>query len=162
MGVGILTKLFLDFETASVLDVREVGIHNYSTHPSTRPLMLGWAFDEDEVSLWEPHTGQMPVEVQEALSSDVTKIAWNTPFERGIFHRCLGIWIPYEFWLDAMIWSRHLSLPGSLEKAGPAIGLPPNLLKIQDGKRLINKFSRPFHKGGEETLFGISEPRFHN
>lgn len=157
-----MTKLFLDFETASVLDVREVGVHNYATHGSTRPLMLGWAFDDDEASLWEPHTGPMPAEVQKALQSDVNLLAWNVPFERAIFHRCLQLWLDYPRWTDIMIWSRHLSLPGSLEKAGPAIGLPQNLVKNKDGKRLINKFSQPFHKGGEETLFGISEPRFHN
>ena len=163
-----LTRLYLDFESASVLDVREVGIHNYSTHPSTRPLMLAYAVDDDEPRLWFPHAdqgcaGSIFENLRKLLlNPTITKVAWNAPFERAIFHRCLGIWIPYEQWADVMIWSRHLSLPGSLEKAGPAIGLPPNLLKIQDGKRLINKFSSPYHKGGEETLFGISEPQFHN
>lgn len=157
-----MTKLYLDFETASCIDLPEVGIDNYAKHPSTRALMLGWAFDDDEPQLWEPHTGLMPAEVQEALNSDATLMSWNVPFERNIFRYPLKTWLDYPRWIDIMIWSRHLSLPGHLAKAALALNMPPVLAKNEDGKRLIRKFSQPYHKGGEETLFGISEPQFHN
>ena len=157
-----MTKLFLDFETASVLDIKLVGLDNYAKHPSTRPLMLAWAFDDDAPVLWFPHEGPIPSEIQEAIESDVTLAAWNTSFERYIFQYCLHTVIPTLRWLDPMVWARHLSLPGHLADAGAAIGLPPDLAKISDGKRLIKKFSMPYHKGGKETLFGISEPQFHN
>jgi DNA polymerase len=157
-----VTKLFLDFETASVADIKLVGLDNYAKHPSTRPLMLAWAFDDDEPALWFPHGGRIPPEVQEALESDVELVAWNTAFERFIFRYPLKIELPTSRWVDPMVWARHLSLPGHLADAGMAIGLPPDLAKIADGKRLIKKFSMPYHKGGEETLFGISEPQFHN
>lgn len=157
-----MTKLFLDFETASVLDLKLVGLDNYAKHPSTHPLMLAWAFDDDEPALWFPHGGRIPPEVQDALESDVELVAWNTSFERFIFLYPLKTEIPASRWLDPMVWARHLSLPGSLEEAGKAIGLPFDLAKKTEGKRLIKKFSMPYHKGGEETLFGISEPQFHN
>lgn len=155
--------LYLDFETASCLDLRKVGLDRYVKHPSTRAILLGWAFEDDEVQLWEPHLGPMPVELRSALANpEVKKLAWNFPFEHNIAKHTLGIEIPFEHAIDPMVWARHLSLPGSLEAAGAAIGLPFDLLKKTEGKRLIKKFSEPFHKGGEETLFGISEPRFHN
>jgi DNA polymerase len=124
--------------------------------------MMAWAFDNDAPRLWEPHTGPMPKEVSEAMISDVRKIAWNASFERYICWYVLNLKIPTNQFDDAMVWARHLSLPGHLVAAGSAIGLPFDQLKNQDGKRLINKFSKPYHKGGEETLFGITEPRFHN
>jgi DNA polymerase len=157
-----VTKLFLDFETASVLDLKLVGLDNYAKHPSTRPLMLAWAFDDDEPALWFPHGGRIPPEVQDALESDVTLVAWNSTFERYILHYPLKTIIPASRFLDPMVWARHLSLSGSLEEAGKAIGLPFDQLKKSEGKRLVKKFSEPYHKGGEETLFGISEPQFHN
>lgn len=155
--------LWLDFETASCLDLRAVGLDRYAKHPSTRVLMLGWALGDEEVELWEPRFGSMPAELQAAISnSKIKKLAWNFPFEHNIAKHVLGIDIPFEQAIDAMIYGRHLSLPGSLEAAGNALGLPFDQLKKSEGKRLIKKFSEPYHKGGEETLFGISEPQFHN
>jgi len=103
--------------------------------------MLAWAFDDDEPELWFPHTGPMPKEVSEALFSDARKLAWNAPFEKNIFEYCLGLNISFAHWDDPMIWARHLSLPGSLEAAGAAIGLPFDLLKKTEGKRLIKKLN---------------------
>src|SRR3954464_5187584 len=132
-----MTILHLDFETRSVLDLHTVGLDNYSRHPSTQVLMLGWAFDDDPVELWQPHVvPELPKEVSKALDSDVTLAAWNAPFERTIFHRCLGKWLENPRWLDSMVYGRHLSLPGKLEDAGPAFGLPEDEAKIKDGKRL--------------------------
>ena len=31
-----------DFETASVLDLRKVGVHRYAEHPSTRVWCMSW------------------------------------------------------------------------------------------------------------------------
>jgi len=158
-----LTKLFIDFESASVLDLRVVGLDRYVRHPSTRPLMLAWAFDDDEPVLWFPHEGPMPNDLEHGIrSTGVVKVAWNFPFEHGVFEHPLKIDVPFEQALDVMIWARHLSLPGSLEAAGQALNLPFDQMKKTEGKRLIKKFSEPYHKGGEETLFGISEPQFHN
>ncbi len=157
-----MTKLYLDFETRSTADLKIVGLDNYAKNESTEAILLGWAFDDDEPALWFPHGGRMPPEVQEAIESDVTLVAWNSTFERFIFHYPLKTIIPASRFLDPMVWARHLSLPGHLADAGMAIGLPNDLAKQSDGKRLIKKFSMPYHKGGEETLFGISEPQFHN
>lgn len=157
-----MRQLFLDFETASELDLKIVGLDRYLKHKSTRVLMLAWAFDDDPVELWFPHD-LMPEKLRAGLADPaVRKISWNAPFEIGGFREVLKKPIPLEEWDCAMAWARHLSLPSKLEKAGPALGIPFDSLKSQEGKRLIRKFCAPFHKGGEETLFGISEPRYHD
>jgi DNA polymerase bacteriophage-type len=158
-----MTHLFGDFETANILDLKVVGLDRYVKHPSARILLFAWAVEDGAVQLWEPHREPMPKELL-ALIRDpqVKKCFWNAPFEVQHFQHVLKIEIPLEQVLDIMIWSRHLSLPGNLEGAGAALGLLPDQAKAKDGKRLIQKFSMPYHKGGVETLFGISEPLFHN
>jgi DNA polymerase bacteriophage-type len=157
-----VTHCFLDFETASELDLKVAGLDRYVKHPSTRVLMAAYALDDGPVHLWEAHKGKFPTEDTFGTWFDSTIVSWNVPFEYNILKHVLKIDVPLEQFKDAMVWARHLSLPGKLENAGPAIGLPHDKLKSAEGKRLIAKFCSPFHKGGEETLFGISEPRFHN
>lgn len=170
-----MTILHTDFETRSLVDLTVCGLDNYARHPSTRPILLSWAFDDDEVSLWQPHLEpELPKEVKKALASDVTISAWNAQFERNIFCRCLGFWVDYSRWLDPMIWARHLSLPGSLEDCGTALGLAQDEGKIDNKEKikikgrektvdvLKHKFCEPFALGGKETLFGITQPEFHD
>lgn len=159
-----MTELFLDFETRSCIDLKVCGLDRYAKNKTTQAILLGYAFGDGNVQLWEiARNSAMPKDLCESLQDPaVTKIAWNATFEKNIFQWVLGMEIPYQFWLDVMVWARHLSLPGHLADAGKAIGLPFDQSKTGDGKRLIQKFSMPYHKGGEETLFGISEPQFHD
>ena len=125
--------------------------------------MLAWAVNDGEVKLWQPHLGPMPEKLRSLLLDPAAiKTAWNVGFERAIFKFVLGVDIPLEEWMDVLVLARHLSLPGHLADACKAINLPFDQAKNQDGKRLIHKFSMPYHKGGELTLFGVSEPAFHS
>ena len=47
-------KTFVDFETHSMLDLREVGVYAYSAHPTTDIICMCWAVDDDDVCLWTP------------------------------------------------------------------------------------------------------------
>lgn len=157
-----MTNLFLDFESRSEISLPERGLDNYLRHPSTKPLMLGWALDDEQVNLWQPHIdGKFCSELRDALSNPhVRKIAFNVPFEYGIFKYLLGQDIPLSYWDDVLIMARHLSVTGDLEEVGKIFGLPQDQVKIKDGSRLIQKFCSPCYAGGEETLFGISQPEF--
>lgn len=159
-----MTRLFLDFETLSCKDIHVVGLDNYLRHSSTRAIMLGWAVNDNSPDLWQPHLNpQFAPELKDALTDPhVTKVAFNAPFEIGTFRHVLKQPIPTEQWLDVLVWARHLSVTGDLETVGEIFGLKPDEAKIKDGQRLIQKFCVPTHKGGEETLFGISEPWFEN
>jgi DNA polymerase bacteriophage-type len=158
-----MTQLIGDFETRSVIDIKVCGLDRYVKHPSTQVLLFAWATGDGPVNLWECLKEPMPPELLKLLlDPNVQKLFWNASFECQVFKHVLKMEIPLEQVCDIMVLARHLSLPGHLADAGKAIGLPFDQAKNSDGKRLIQKFSMPFHKGGEETLFGISEPRFHD
>src|ERR1700682_1071685 len=100
--------LVLDFETSSEAELRDVGLYNYATHPTTRVLMLSYAFveklsEKPIVKRWEPRNGKvsMPSDLAVAIrdTNDVI-IAFNSAFERNIFKHVLGISIPIERFQD--------------------------------------------------------------
>lgn len=156
--------LHTDFETRSALELSDVGIYNYATHPSTEILMLAYAFGKGEVCLWEPHLGPMPERLREGLlNPDTQKGAWNAGFERNILLYKLGISVPYELWNDPMINARYLSMPGSLESVGSILDIDYGLRKDEAGEKLLNLFSKPLpikkprkKATNENTLFDIS------
>lgn len=155
--------LFLDFETASNLDVSVVGLDRYVKDKSTRVLILSWCLGEGEIKTWNPAKGPMPQELRELLlNPSIYKVAWNASFEMGVFFHVLGMYIPDEEWIDAMAWARYLSLPGSLEECGEILGIDPDEAKMKAGRLLIKTFCEPYHKGGVPTLFGISPAVFYN
>ncbi len=139
-----MNRLHLDYETASELNIKTCGAYKYAEHPSTRILMLGWAFNDEPVALWEPHKGPMPPRLHQGLlDASYNKHAYNAAFERLITRNCLGIEIPPEQWRCTMVESFYLGFAGSMDKVLKAIGLDQ---KDDRGKRLINVFSTPAPK----------------
>lgn len=158
-----MNQIFLDYETRSTADLPVCGLDNYVRSPDTCVLLCAYAFDDRPVELWQPHLGAMPVLLRDALDNPfVQKVAWNARFEHHISRACLGIDIPYAEFLDVMIWSRHLSVPFGLAESCPIYGIPTEQTKLKEGADLIKLFSLPADPGGEETLFGVSEPSFHD
>lgn len=158
--------LFLDYETRSLADLEEVGTDNYAKDVSTEILMLGWAFDREEISLWQPHIEKPPKKLVDGLRDpSVIKIAWSSQFEYNITKRKFGYYIhdedffiPLPQWRDPIVLAHNLSLPGKLEKVGEILKMKE--LKDERGKELIKMFCSPVSKGGEMTLFGIAPPLF--
>lgn len=151
--------LHLDFETASELDVSEVGTWRYATHPSTKALMLGYSFG-NERSLWEPHLEPMPKRLLDALCDPWCPLAaWHSQFERLVLWKVLDIYTDIDRWTDPMIRARYCSLPGSLEKVAKILDTQTkkmatkNLFKKNDS--LKDMFCKPLRMGGEITLFGV-------
>lgn len=138
-------RLFHDFETVSRVDLKAAGRSRYARDPSTKPLMLAWAIDDEPVEQVVFVKGQKaPPRLREALRDpQVIKSAWNAAFERAIFQHCLGLTIPIEQWRDTMVLAYTLSLPGSLGAAGEVVNLPLDKKKDARGKLLMRKFSSP-------------------
>lgn len=139
-------ELHLDIESFSEADLRKVGVYKYAEHPSTRILTCSYRFgDEGPVSRWVPDEGEdMPFDLMDALNDPaVLLVAWNAAFERTMFRIVLGIDVPVRRWRCAMIQSWAVGLPGTLEKAGEAIGLPQDKQKLKIGRGLINTFCKP-------------------
>ena len=136
-----MTRLHLDYETRSAVDLIEAGLHTYARDKTTRVLMAAWAIDDEPVELWLPHVSpKAPPMLRDAMRDpSVEKWAWNANFERAITEQTLGL--KTEGWRDTMVMALYASLPGALALAGMALRLPSEDLKDPEGKRLIRLFS---------------------
>jgi DNA polymerase len=137
----------LDFETASMASLEKetsVGTHNYWIHPSTRILMLAYAFGNGPVEIWCSHEGPMPDRLHAALlDPEQPLVAWHSNFERTGLREKLGIATDIRRWLDPQASARYLSLPGGLGDAGEVLALRPEFQKDKRGEDLIVLFSKP-------------------
>lgn len=137
-------RLHLDYETASEINLKQAGAYKYAADPSTRILMLGWAFDDEPEELWQPHCEPMPDRLRRGIESPIVgKHAYNAAFERLISRHCLGIEVPYDQWRCTMVESYYLGFAGALDQVLKAVGLEH---KDDRGKRLINLFCSPSPK----------------
>jgi DNA polymerase len=158
-----LKTLHLDYESRSELDISKVGLDRYCTDKSTEVILGAYAFDDEPVKLWQPCLSDMPKELEKAFyDPDIIISAWNCYFEKNITRWVLGIDIPIKRFIDVMILARYVSLPGGLGECGQALRLPADLLKMDEGTELKNMFCFPAKQGGQETLFGLSEPVYRN
>lgn len=152
--------IFADFETFSLVDLKEVGLDNYAHHPSTGISMLGWSVDNDEaVDIWLPHLGPMPQKLWDILHDpEVLIISWNAQFEHAIFNYVLKIELPISRFRDPIVLAHNLSLPGKLADVAEILQMAN--LKDERGEELVDMFALPVSKGGEMTLFGVAPPLF--
>jgi DNA polymerase len=143
-----VTKLSIDLETRSRCDLLTNGLHAYSRDPSSRVLIFCYALDDGAVSTWLPHEQKKaPADLKDAITDPaVEKWAFNAPFEQNMIKHTLGLNVVN--WRDTMIQALYASLPASLEYAGKALGLPEEMLKNPEGKKLIRLFSIPRKDGG--------------
>lgn len=142
-----MTKLSIDLETRSRCDLLKNGLHAYARDPSTRVLIFCYAIDDGPVRTWLPHESKKaPSDLRDAITDPaVEKWAWNAPFEQQLIENTLGLRVVN--WRDTMVQALYASLPASLEYAGKALGLPEEMLKNTEGKRLIRRFSVPKKDG---------------
>ena len=138
--------LFWDIETRSTLSLRDVGAWRYAAEPITEVLCVGYAIDDAPAQIWTP--GQPIPEPFIAAATDPQwlLIAHNSAFERAIEQRLLHPrhgWplIPIERLRCTMAMALASALPGSLEDAAEALGLP--IRKDADGHRLMMKMAKP-------------------
>ena len=150
--------LFLDTETYSETDIRSAGAFKYFEDPAFEILLLPYAWDDDPARVLDmtPLTvyrstcseelyRQTEAELQTILDGlsdpSVLKVAHNTPFERGAYHKAFDFYQPPEEWLDTMILCAMNGLPMSLDAAGEALGIEEQ--KLKEGTALISYFCKP-------------------
>lgn len=140
-----MTHLFHDYETYSECDIKKHGAYRYSEESSTKVLMCAYAFDNNEISIWQSHEGRMPAELKEALEDpNLIKHAHNANFERLITENVIGVPAPPEQYRCSAVLARSLGLPGQLGNLCRTIKIDAEHTKLASGTRLINKFSRPY------------------
>jgi DNA polymerase bacteriophage-type len=179
----MIKPITIDFETRSVADLKRWGARRYALDTSTQALCLCWQFPEDPIEgpvhLWhrghyDPVTdrrwtekgGDDPDELIRRIRDGEPVEAHNAGFEFDIWNECFTKEFPefdVKIKLEQLYCSAAkascLSLPRGLEDAIKALGLPFH--KVADGKRLINKLSKPManrrKKAAGETLKGAFE-----
>ncbi len=142
-------RLYLDFETWSAVPIRR-GTDVYLDN--AKPLLMTYAVDEGPVKVidfteggnWDLNLGPYD-EVW----------AHNSFFDRMVLRKCFGVVTDVSQWRCSQALAQLHSLPGGLEPLCQVLGVPADLAKIKDGKRLIQKFccKKVFTKDNEWPLF---------
>lgn len=141
---------FIDCETRSAYDLRKGGVHNYARHSSTKLLCLAYAFDEADVEIWYPGM-KFPSALLKHVERGGRIVAHNAVFEFEIWNRVL---VPHfrgwpalkaEQLVCTMARAYAMGLPGSLEDAAAALGLPQQ--KDRAGGALIGALCVPQRDG---------------
>ena len=138
-----MTILHIDFETYSAADLPNCGLDNYASDPSTGVHCMGFAFNDEPVSLW-PLDGVQ--DVLEHIRSGGTVVAHNAAFELAIWNKVcvtkLG-WpaLKPEQMRCTMAQAYAMSLPGSLDKASAALGVGQS--KDMAGARVMMQLAKP-------------------
>lgn len=134
--------LFIDIETYSSVDIKTCGAYKYIESPDFEILIVGYAFDDEPVTIVDLAQGdEMPEEFEEALfNPDIRKHAYNAVFERQSFKR-VGYDVPASQWYCTLVKAAYCGLPLGLDKVSKALDLKDK--KLETGKSLIQYFSCP-------------------
>ena len=151
-----MSTLYIDCETFSEVDLKEVGTYRYAEHPSTELLLVTYALGAGPVQTWSPAEGEeVPGLLLDALTrQEDLKTAHNSAFDRNVIPRALfrmGILTEYERdrlldprqWRCTMVKALAHALPGDLDTLGKVLGLGADQVKIAEGKKLIQRFCKP-------------------
>lgn len=132
---------FIDYETRSLVDLPSVGAILYAQHPSTEILMTAYATLKTDP---EVRDCAGPIPHRDYVCS------WGM-FDFHIYRALEDHEFPLSHWIDAMALARYVSLPARLNDFGRvALGEE----KVEAGKRLINKYSKPNKDGAFNELAG--------
>ena len=134
--------LFIDIETFSSVDIKTCGAYKYIESPDFEILIIGYAFDNDDVKIIDLAQGdEIPEEFEEALfDCNVIKHAHNAAFERNAFKR-IGYDTPIEQWHCTLVKAAYCGLPLGLDQLSKVLDLENK--KLDTGKALIKYFSCP-------------------
>ena len=132
--------LHLDFETASDLDLKDVGLYRYIEDKSFTPLCVAWKLDAGDPEAAILDNNSLPTLLLDLLHQpDVQAHAWNAAFEDRILRNHYGIH-PARPLSCTMQRALAYGLPARLEKAGAALNT--KAVKDMRGYRLMLKMSK--------------------
>lgn len=150
--------LHIDFETRSILDLKEVGLRNYVSHPSTGIWCMAWAIGDMEpqiVTAWQAQRMES-LDIFSHVEDGGVVYAHNAPFELAVWNHIL---VPRYGWpvlkpeqtFCTMAMGYAMGLPGALEDAALALGL--SVLKDSEGRGLMLRMARPRRMDGDTPIW---------
>lgn len=135
----------LDFETYGTRDLKKVGLANYLADPEFRPLVATVSFrhtdgteDELELDFVQDHDGACQALLLQL--GDFPIGVHNAGFERGVLRR-MGFNLPHDQFIDSALLARVHGADSRLANA--ARQMLSKGMKLEEGKALIQKFSKP-------------------
>lgn len=139
-----MRELFCDFETYSGTDIGSCGLYKYMEDPAFLPLLLSYAFDDEEVRVVDLTTEEWPMDFLNALDDpEVIKVAHNAQFERNTIRVATGHYCDPAEWRDTMVMAGVCGLPMPLAGVGEALKLGEDKAKMREGSALIRWFCVP-------------------
>ena len=148
-----MSILYLDYETRSRCDLRSRGSYNYARDPSTQIICMAYAFDDEDVALWEPDQ-KFPKRVAQHFFDGGQIRAHNAGFDRLIteFGLCQDFKVPTPLltqWYCTAAQARANCAPGSLEDVGRFAS--SSMRKDHRGNQLIRLLCIPRADGTFST-----------
>ena len=139
-----MNHLNIDIETYSSIDIFASGAYKYAQSPDFEILLFAYSLNNSPVKIVDLAQGEkIPNEIIKLLNDpDCVKHAYNAAFEWWCLNQA-GYETNIKQWQCTMVQSLYCSYPGSLEKSGEALKLPPDQSKSTSGKNLIKYFSIP-------------------
>lgn len=160
-------RIFGDFETRSLAELKRVGTYKYARHESTEVLCFAWALDDGPVQLWHPGFVDLsycqatkkadrvrydlepiedPLELFEAILAGAEFEAHNAFFERNVWD---AIMVPkfgwpavdFDQWRCSAALAASLSMRRRLEHLAADLGVKHQ--KDMEGHAVMKKMTRP-------------------
>jgi len=138
-----MPDLSIDVETYSDLDLGEVGVYKYCSHPSFELLWIGYSLDGGDVitiDMADPNYAHLEEFSLALADRAVVKRAWNASFERCALGAHYGRPMDPREWRCTMVHAATCGLPLSLDACAKVLGTQE---KDAQGKTLINLFTKP-------------------
>ena len=132
-----------DFETASAIDLKKVGVHRYAAHPSTFIWCMGWRLGEGPIEMWRPGAPD-PAPLLDHVWRGLPIVAHNAGFERTVWNALAPAhWprISIEQQSCTLARAAVLNLPLGLDSLCIALRLP--VRKDAEGSKTMKQMMRP-------------------
>lgn len=140
--------LFLDFETRSYANIKEVGTLNYALDPSTSVICASYAINDGKIKsvVYPKSLKDFPKEVRDFKG---LVVPFYYPFEHSITKHVLAKGKNHHLtdaknYYDSMAVANRWGHYGGLGAIAHSLGVGE---KLAEGKGLINKYSKPDRNG---------------
>ena len=154
-----MTRIVIDLETTSTVDLRKTGSHAYAEHPDTKVTVLCWTIDGDPVETWTLGD-EVPDRFAVAVRDGAVCVAHNYLFEDNIYRHKLVPqgWpeIPLSQWSCTMARALVAGYPASLEARRPGDG--PGDPEGSSARDLMLRFARPRSLLAPRTWWHETDP----
>lgn len=137
-------RLWLDRETWSEADLKEVGTYKYAEQ--AEDLLISYALDDGPARVWDCTAEEMPDDLWQAMEAAEEVVAHNAQFDKAIHNGPAQLHLPriaLERWRCSMAQALSHALPGSLADLCHVLRVPADQAKLADGKKLVALFTRP-------------------